>query len=273
MRINRRTKISEIIKHHPDAINVIASINAHFKKLKNPFLRKILASRVTIEEAAKIGQCKVDDFFEALSKIGFEIEKDTQEEMRRIKEDVLNRNEDLIKKAIYNNKVKELDVRPMLEKGIDPFHSIRDELTSIPQGYALKLITTFEPTPLIRIFSKKSYASYVENEGDVVNTYFLKFESTEKETTSSLIYFVTQEELYKEKEKYSDCKEIDVRELEMPLPMINILDELEKLEEHQALFVHHKRVPQYLLSELDEKKVKIWIAEIDEGNVKLLIHY
>ena len=50
------------------------------------------------------------------------------------------------------------------------------------------------------------------------------------------------------------------------------LEELEELKENGALYVHHKKVPQYLLPELAERNFKTWIAEVDENNVKLLIH-
>ena len=58
----------------------------------------------------------------------------------------------------------------------------------------------------------------------------------------------------------------------MPLPMVTILKELEELKENEALYVHHKKVPQYLLPELVERNFKTWIADVGENNVKLLIH-
>lgn len=54
MPITKETKISEIIKKNSKAIEVIASVNRNFKKLENPFLRKLFASRVSIKDAAKI---------------------------------------------------------------------------------------------------------------------------------------------------------------------------------------------------------------------------
>ena len=76
-----------------------------------------------------------------------------------------------------------------------------------------------------------------------------------------------------EKEKFKGhCRETDVRDLEMPLPMVTILAELENLNSGDALLVHHKKIPQYLLPELADRNFKVWIAEIEEGNVKLLIH-
>lgn len=269
MKINSSTKIAALIKHKEESIDVIAAINPHFKKLKNPILRKVLAPRVTIEDAARIGKCKVEDFFEALSKIGFEIEPHQTEAISTRPVD-----HKAIKDLIQKGKIKSIDVRPVLEKDSDPFNYIMDELSTLPKSYVLEVINSFEPTPLIKILNQKGYANHVEMRDETISTYFLKVEEPRQgnSVSESLVCFVSKEDLNKEKGKFRACKEIDVRDLEMPLPMVTILDELEELQEGQALFVHHKKVPQYLLPELEERKVKTWIAEIEEGNVKLLIH-
>ena len=72
--IKPETKISTIIKANADAIEAIASINPHFNKLRNPILRKILASRVTVSEAAKIGKCSMECFAEKLRPLGFDLQ-------------------------------------------------------------------------------------------------------------------------------------------------------------------------------------------------------
>ena len=74
MIISANTKISALIKENSKAIDAIAEINPHFRKLKNPVLRKVLAPRVTIEMAAKIGGVDVQVFFNKLEQIGFEID-------------------------------------------------------------------------------------------------------------------------------------------------------------------------------------------------------
>lgn len=270
MKINAQTKISKLIKHNKDAIDAIAAINPLFKKLKNPILRKVLAPRVTIEDAARIGKSKVEKFFEALSAIGFIIE----EQLHAKIEPILKENSTL-KEVINSGNVKTLDVRPVLEKGTDPFNHIMNVLKTLPDGYALEVINTFEPTPLIKILNKKGYASIVSTDDTVVKTYFLKVTEADEEVGNNddIIFEVSIDELEKERLKYKDqCNEIDVRDLEMPLPMVTILNELEDLPEGHTLFVHHKKVPQYLLPELKERKLRSWIAEIDDENVKLLIH-
>ncbi|HEU5289946.1 MAG TPA: DUF2249 domain-containing protein, partial [Cyclobacteriaceae bacterium] len=64
---------------------------------------------------------------------------------------------------------------------------------------------------------------------------------------------------------------IDVRHLEMPMPMMTILENLEVLPEEKALYVQHKRIPVFLLSELIERGFDYRIKEIGPGEVYLLV--
>ena len=64
--INANTKIGALLKESPDALEAIISISPKFNKLRNPFLRKVMASRATINMASKVGGCSVNDFFEKL---------------------------------------------------------------------------------------------------------------------------------------------------------------------------------------------------------------
>lgn len=271
MKINRQTKIAKIINHNKAAIEAIASINPHFNKLKNPVLRAVLAPRITIEDAAKVGKCNVSDFFEKLKPLGFEIENEENDLNLQTMQQTIHPN---LKEAIEKNNIYELDVRPSLAKGIDPFTLIMQTLKETPEDVVLKIINTFEPIPLIKILNGKGYASYVETINETVFTYFLKTSNTTAPTNKkNNISKVKEEELDIEKNKFQNkIKEIDVRDLEMPLPMVTILNELETLQKGTALFVHHKKIPQYLLPEIEDRDFTILITEIEEGNVKLLIY-
>src|SRR5690606_27650472 len=72
MIIKADTRISDLIKENKGSIDAIASLAKPLEKLKNPILRKIMASRVTIAEAAKMGSCKIEDFARVLQPLGFE---------------------------------------------------------------------------------------------------------------------------------------------------------------------------------------------------------
>ncbi len=270
MKINSETKISALIKTNSQAIETIISVSPSFTKLRNPLLRGILASRTSISDAARIGKCEIEELFQALVRIGFELEDDSTGK-QDMSEEIANPK---ILKAIKSSKINSLDVRPTLERGGDPFNEIMRELMLLQDGYGLEVINSFEPTPLIKIARDKGFDSLVKTEGDVVFTYFLKVrQANKKEYPEGSIFEIS---LAEHKEKVANCSkeihEIDVRDLEMPLPMVTILKELEKLKENGALYVHHKKVPQYLLPELAERNFKTWIAEVDDHNVKLLIH-
>jgi uncharacterized protein (DUF2249 family) len=272
MKINSQTKISAIIKHNAAAIEAIASINPHFNKLRNPVLRRVLAPRVTVQDAARIGKCEVEVMLQKLAAIGFEVEMDKPE--TSAPPHPFTQDNPLITNALAAGKVRTLDVRPILAGGTDPFQHIMAALQEVPEGVVLEIINTFEPTPLIKILQKKGYSSLVKTDNDLVQTYFLKTTGLmDSGQSGEWLVRTTGDALELEKEKFTGkIAVVDVRELEMPLPMVTILNELETLPPGHALFVHHKKLPQYLLPELEERHYKVWAAELGEGNVKLLIH-
>ena len=176
MQISEKTKISALIKANPEAIDAIASISSHFEKLRNPLLRKILASRVTIADAARIGNSSVEVFFEKLRPIGFTIEESEKETqpVQAPKAEV-----PAFLKNIPAALLSKLDVRVDILSGNDPFQKIISAIDAIPEGGALCLINTFEPTPLIAILKKRGLNYFTEVlSPDLVHTYFFR-ETTE----------------------------------------------------------------------------------------------
>ena len=180
MKINRDTKISVLIKENPKSIDAIVAVNPLFKKLRNPLLRGILASRTNIGDAARIGKCDIQSLLQSLAEIGFEIENNSIPKDESITEtgnpEILN--------AIKQSKVSQLDVRPTLDRGGDPFNEIMRELMLLQDGYTLEVINSFEPTPLIKIAQSKGFGSMVETKEDAVYTYFMKSGEAKKESSS-----------------------------------------------------------------------------------------
>lgn len=262
--INLNTKISTLLKEHPDALETIISISPKFTKLRNPLLRKLMASRTSIAMASKIGKCSVNDFFAKLQPLGFLIDR-TITELNDQQENV----PEFMKKAAADN-IAELDVRSIIEEGKDPLNLIIEKVKSLQQGQILKLVNSFEPAPLIQLLGKQGFEAYVEiiNE-DLVNTYFYKTKavSIEETTPNKSTDWETKLHSYEGK-----TVTIDVRQLEMPLPMLTILEELDKLPKDKALFVYHKRIPVFLLPELTERKFDYRIMEISDAEVHLLIY-
>lgn len=267
--INVNTKIGTLLKEHPDALETIISISPKFTKLRNPILRKVIASRTSIAMASKLGGCNLNDFFSKLQPLGFEI--DTTATIEKEKEQKSKPLPSFMKN-ISHDTITELDVRPIIETGKDPLHVIMESIKTLKQGFVLKIINSFEPTPLILLLGKRGFESYTETISDeLVNTYFYKnadvilvVENNESDHSAGWDEILN---------RFSGkIKTVDVRELEMPLPMHTILEALATLPIDNALFVYHKRIPVFLLPELEEQQFSYRIKEISDAEVHLLIY-
>jgi uncharacterized protein (DUF2249 family) len=267
MTINANTKIAGILKANPAALEAIISISPKFNKLRNPLLRKIMASRTSVYTASKVGGCSVSDFFDKLEPLGFVIDKTVEGGNVEASIEVPE-----FMKNIDENTTEVLDVREVMENGKDPFNIIMQKIKQLSNGSILKLVNTFEPVPLINILSKQGFEHYAEHVNEnLVNTYFFKKTET-KEVNKQIKPSVEDWEKIVKRFEH-DLVTIDVRHLEMPKPMLTILEALETLPIGKALFVYHKRIPVFLLPELQERKMDYRIKEINDGDVHLLIFH
>jgi uncharacterized protein (DUF2249 family) len=224
-----------------------------------------MAGRTSIRMASKISGNSVEDFFSKLKPLGFTIDSPKSKDVKQERPEL---------PAFFNSlkpeQITEFDVRSIIEADKDPLPEIVKKVKEIQPGGALKIINSFEPTPLILLLKKQGFDSYADVINDqLVETYFYK-------TTTDVVEINKVEKPSKDWneliEKFGNkTQNIDVRKLEMPGPMMAILDALEKLPADTALFVHHKRIPVFLLPELRERGFDFRIKEIADNEVYLLI--
>jgi len=269
--INPQTRISELIKANPLVIDTLVELNPNFNKLRNPILRNLLARRVSISNACAIAGCKVSDFMDRLKSIGFNTEGDGDASV--------SNEDDPITAAVFTGGlgVVELDVRPVLAAGSDPLKLILKASKALKGEECLKIINTFEPVPLISLLRKEGFRSWSERpEKDMVYTWFVKDESVhikpeirtaETDFSNDGIEFDRMMDFFGPER----IRTIDVRDMEMPQPMITILTNLADLRDDEALFVYHKKVPVYLLPELRERGFKYLIRNSPDGKINMLI--
>lgn len=264
MIINANTKIASILKENTNALEAIVSISPKFEKLRNPLLRKVMAPRTTLATASKMGGCTLDDFYQKLEPLGFTADKQTkaEEEQTSVPDFV---------KSLDRIEINELDVRPVISSGSDPLKMIMEEVKKIKPGQALKIVNSFQPIPLISMLQKKGFETYCDQVSDnVFETFFYKkTENNIEDGNHEKKQADDWENILQKLE--GNLKTIDVRHLQMPQPMLTILDALEHLDNGTALYVYHKRIPVYLLPELSEKGFEYRIKEIQDGEVHLLI--
>jgi len=264
MIISPSTRIGAVIKGNPKAIETLVSLSPHFNKLKNPVLRRLLAPRVTIAEAALIGDCPVEKIIDSLVLIGFEVKTSIKASnpLTHLANDDIN-----IEPVISH------DARVQLAAGEDPLNAILKKLSGVRPNETMLVTNSFEPVPLIRILKAKGYLIAVSKKAPgLVYTYITRMHAADQPDD---IEPPTTEDagLFDEILKHYNLKftEVDVREMEMPRPMITILNELEQLQSWEALYVRHKKIPVYLLPELRERNFK-YVFKKAESEVIILIY-
>ncbi len=263
--IHPGTKISALLRESPAALDAIISLSPKFNKLRNPLLRKLMASRATIGMASRIGGCTPEDFYAKLEPLGFKVDRTIGET-----EVAQRAPAPAFMQQLEPAHVQELDVRPMLQSGQDPFNLILGKVKALKAGETLKIINDFEPIPLIKLLGKQGFGTHSEVlDGNTWHTWFFKAEESAIPTAKAA---TNSDDFDAWAGKFEGrTTTIDVRHLEMPLPMHTILEELDDLPTGQALYVHHKRIPVFLLPELEERRFEYRARMIGEGDVKLFI--
>lgn len=281
MQINEKTKVSDVLKANKESIEALAAVAEPLTKLRNPVLRKIMASRVTLAEAAKMGGCSFDDIVRALKPLGFELASSTDEHQKSDEEATPQWMKQLSEQQITN-----FDVRQLLAGGTDPLKAIMAKFKEVNEGHALCIIVNFKPVPLINLLGKKNVLTYTRMLSPTLfETYFYKAPADDsgikKAEPVSLTTTVKAGAVIKDSEvdfnlicaQFPEEKRqtIDVRALEMPGPMQTILAELAELPDGHALFVYHKRIPVYLLEDLADKEFEIHICQLSDTDVRMLL--
>ncbi len=278
MAVNKSTKIGELLKMGDEMTELITSIHPKFTKLSNPFLRKAIAPRVTVQDAARIAGIPVNDFLKKLEEKGIEVEYETTDT-----------EEEYVTQCDLTEKYKpvRLNAIELLEKNIDPFDPVMKKLKELAPGEALEVVVDFIPSPLIDILKRQGYESCVLKKDGIYYTYFYKpykkrgfwekiktiFGKTHSDREEKHSGPAHEEDFEKIKQQFEGrMKIIDVRDLEMPQPMMKILETLDTLKPGEALFVEHKRIPQFLLPEL-EKKNYLWTTKkLSDDHTRMLIY-
>lgn len=268
MKINGHTRIKTLLDHdHDRVLERLIKLNPNFSKLRNPILRNLLARRVTIADACKVAKCKMEDFLDSMQQLGFMVEE-TVTRPPLTKANTI----DLSREA----RVMELDARSYLEQKKNPLKEILGMANRMGIGDRLKIINSFEPVPLISLLSDRGFLFQTESIAEnVVVTWFEKVAehriaiepASEDQVDEQQVFEKILRLFPQDKIKY-----LDVRELEMPQPMIQILETITILKEGEVLYVYHKKVPLYLLPELDKRAFRFHFNHKSTTALDMLIY-
>ncbi|MBV2143664.1 DUF2249 domain-containing protein [Falsochrobactrum sp. TDYN1] len=151
----------------------------------------------------------------------------------------------------------ELDVRPLLKDGIEPFQAIMSAVENLAPGQSLLLVAPFKPMPLFAVMERKGFAAKPEPIGD--GDWQVLFSPINKAVPQIQVSDnVGSPDIWPEPSQYLDCSE-----MEPPEPMVCILGEIENMSPGEVLFALLHREPLFLFPEL-EMRGHQWVGNFDE---------
>ncbi|MEH2628639.1 uncharacterized protein (DUF2249 family) [Bradyrhizobium sp. AZCC 1719] len=147
----------------------------------------------------------------------------------------------------------DVDVRPILRAGGEPFSVIMSALDCLEPGQGLRLYATFKPVPLFAVMADKGFSHSAQaldaGEWEVL------FTPTATATRQSAPASGTSD--------FDDWPEpivrLDNRDLDPPEPMVRILAAAEKLGPGETLSALLRREPVFLFPQL-EKRGYHWLG-------------
>jgi hypothetical protein len=152
--ITPKTKVMQLIDTWPQLEDVLIDYVPAFSKLKNPVLRKTVARIATLQQAASVGNVKVEDLVNHLRK---EVGQDLLSEEGGAAYNIA--------RPRWYDKSRlhaELDAREMLAAGEHPVNQVMADLKQLPPGKIYRLTAPFLPAPLIDKASSISLEHWVK---------------------------------------------------------------------------------------------------------------
>jgi len=166
--ITPQTRVAKLLDEYPQLENELIILVSAFKKLKNPILRRTVAKVTSLQQAAIVGQVKVDFLVNRLREIVGQDKLENWESTQKFSSAVP---EWFDKKKIK----KSLDARPILERGDSPLTFVLAEIKALGKEDIYELISPFLPAPLIDKVKAKGFDYWTyEESADLFKTYFIK---------------------------------------------------------------------------------------------------
>jgi TusA-related sulfurtransferase len=142
----------------------------------------------------------------------------------------------------------ELDVRPTLRAGGEPFEQIMQAVALLKPHEGLRLLATFKPVPLFSVLASRGFThEEKELEGGDWEILFTPSGIPEKGNAVDAGAAETSA-IWPE-----PAEQLDNRDLEPPEPMVRILAAIEAMEQGQVLAALLHREPIFLLPELAKR--------------------
>ncbi|HET7874371.1 MAG TPA: DUF2249 domain-containing protein [Methylomirabilota bacterium] len=279
--IPRDITVARLLEEHPELLEVLVRYHPHFAQLSNPALRRDMAPRVTVAQAARIAGVDPDELLGALSRALGEAPAPhsispegrgitgSPEGRGTVSSASPSEGEGADARppalaAVPDSRQIHVDVREDIRRGQEPFGRIMATVKALGGDQVLVLRAPFEPVPLYDVLGRRGFRHWTEcRAADDWSVWFYRDPGTAGAAPRAAGRG--------EAAAAGRMTTIDVRGLEPPEPMVRILEALERLTPDDTLEVLHERRPMFLYPQLDERGFTHETDEVEPGMVRIRI--
>lgn len=163
----------------------------------------------------------------------------------------------------------DLDVRPILRDGGEPFGAIMQAVAALAPGQSLRLLATFKPIPLFQVLGQRGFEPSAREIGngdwEVIFTP-VDAAAGQSQTAEPAAGATGDDDAWPE-----PVAELDNRDLEPPEPLVRTLEGVEALAPGQTLAALLPREPVFLFEELEARGHQWRGASAPEGHYRVVI--
>ncbi len=266
--ISAGTTLGRLLDEHPELVEVLARYHPHFGRLRNRVLRKVMAPRVTVGEAARMAGVPAADLLRVLGEaLGETVQAD---DARPVPAEPAPRPPALA--GLGEARLVRLDVREDLRRGQEPLGRIMAAVKGLAPGQVLVVRAPFEPVPLYDVLGRRGLAHWTERQADDDwSVWFYRPDAAPSAPGAAEPAGVGAPPAAGAPPPAPRTVTIDVRGLEPPMPMVLVLERLERLEADEQLEVIHERRPLFLYPLVVERGFVHETDEPEPGVVRILI--
>jgi uncharacterized protein (DUF2249 family) len=143
----------------------------------------------------------------------------------------------------------DLDVRPILREGGEPFSVIMAAVAALAPGQPLRLLATFKPIPLFQVLGARGFDAAAREIGDGDwEVIFTPADAPPAQEPAARPVASDPDQGWPEPEF-----ELDLRDLDPPEPMVRALEGVESLSAGRTMAALLPREPIFLLEELNQR--------------------
>ncbi|MCL4545878.1 MAG: DUF2249 domain-containing protein [Chloroflexi bacterium] len=274
-------RVSEVLRRYPRLLEDLVKLSPAFHHLRNPLKRAVQARLVTVEQAARIAGLEPSHLVRRLnSAAGLTPPLQAANEPSGPVVASPAASEPFAELEV----VADLDVRPLLARGEEPYHAIMTTAATVPVHRAFRLHSSFEPLPLFDVLARRGFAYHsrqlATDHWEVVFAHVgtqaqsddVPVHRREDPTSQGTADTARLPRADADRDQPALTVRIDVSDLVPPEPMVRILEALEQLQAGETLLVEHVRRPVYLYPRLDELGYAHETRDLGPGRVEIRIH-